>query len=108
MTTNKLLEIDLHDALIKEITIDVLSKNIIFLIDAYLETQSASRTPLKIRFEKMSSLSNIINFNNLEENAFAGHINYWAPAKSMSEPTYIYLTGGCISIIAEKIAIETI
>ncbi len=97
-------QVELHDALLKKIDID-LEVNVVTITFEYYETPDDSkRKEISVVFEKVSSISKIADFEMLSKNAFAGNVSYWHPS-SGSVPTYIYLTGGCIAIAAEKLRV---
>jgi hypothetical protein len=105
MTTTDLDEIELHDALLKHIHIDYVSSTVIINIHFYKEDTSRNREEIIIRFNQVESISQICNFNDLQKNAFAGHVNYWIASNGYGT-TYIYLVNGCIAITAASINFE--
>lgn len=102
----KVEEIELHDALLKNTVINYVSKTIEIQLELYLNTNDTSRKSLSVVFEGVESISQMSDLDKLEQNAFAGNINYWLPEQS-SGTTYIYLTDGCIAIKAANILLKS-
>ncbi len=101
----KIEDLELHDALLKSTKIDYTSKIIEIQLELYLSTKDSSRRPFSIVFEGVESISQISNLERLEQNAFAGNINYWLPEQN-GGITYIYLTDGCIAIKSAKLRLN--
>lgn len=101
----KIDDINLHDALLKNMHVDYVEKTVSIDIAFYADEQSPNRVDATIDFKKVESISQITDFDRLKNNAFAGNINYWIPEKSVGI-TYIYLMDGCISIKAAKVSIK--
>ena len=72
----------------------------------YLNTNDSNRKPFSIVFEGVESISQISNLDRLEQNAFAGNVNYWIPEQN-GGTTYIYLTDGCVAIKSAKIHLKS-
>ena len=102
----KVEEIELHDALLKNTVINYVSKTIEIQLELYLNTNDTIRKSLSVVFEGVESISQMSDLDKLEQNAFAGNINYWLPEQS-SGTTYIYLTDGCIAIKAANILLKS-
>lgn len=100
-------EINLHDALIKELSVDYGAKIVVINIAYYKTEQSPKRQEAIITFKKVQSISQITDFERLEMNAWAGNVNYWVPAE-FGGITYIYFADGCLAIHAKKIAFKNI
>lgn len=96
-------EIELHDALLKSMNVDYVSRVATVAVDFYRESNSRVRDRATIRFDGVESISQICDFDFLQKNSFAGNINYWSPAKGKGI-TFIYLTDGCIAIAAIKVS----
>lgn len=94
-------EINLHDAVLKKMEIDIINKTVVLSIDYYESADAVGRTELSLLFCGVSSVSNITDVNMLEDNVRAGNVSNWHPAGG-DVPTYIYLVGGCISITAKS------
>ena len=97
-----LSDIELHDALLLGIDVNFQQESISLRIDFYKSSSDGVRYPLEIRFEGVRSVAGICDFESLRRNAFAGNVNYWNPGKV----THIYLTDGCISIVANNVICE--
>ncbi len=102
----KVEELELHDALLKSTVIDYTSKIIEIQLELYLNTNDSNRKPFSIVFEGVESISQISNLDRLEQNAFAGNVNYWIPEQN-GGTTYIYLTDGCVAIKSAKIHLKS-
>ena len=93
------LEIELHDSLIKEMHLNFDKKTALLQVDFYRDESEKVRRPLRVEFFDVESISGLCDLKTLSKNAFAGNVNYWLPG----DTTYIYLTDGCISIKAGSI-----
>lgn len=100
-------EIELHDALLKKIVTDLEAKVITITFEYYETSDDSKRKEISAVFEKVSSISHIADFKMLSKNATAGNVSYWHPSTG-NVPTYIYLTGGCIAVTAEKLRILSV
>jgi hypothetical protein len=96
--------IELHDARIKKMNADYISKVVSIDLDFYENSNSCNRQSGSIIFEGVESISQVCDFNRLSQHLNAGNINYWVPAQ-YGGTTYIYLADGCIAITAKKIKI---
>lgn len=96
----KFEDVDLHDAVVAHINLDVESRILEVHIN-YYGGGERDRKPAIIRFSKVISVSNVLDLEALRDNSSAGNINYWAPVQG--GVTYIYLVNGCIAILAEEI-----
>lgn len=104
---NDVQEIELHDAIVKTMTTDFAARTIHILLDYYAGSDTPKRRELSLLFEGVTSISQISDLERLQQNAFAGNVNYWR-AGDRGTPGYIYLTDGCIAIAAAKVtAMET-
>lgn len=102
---NNIDDIELHDALLTTMETDFAAKTVRIALEYYATSEDAKRTGIMIIFEGVGSISQIADVGRLQQNAFAGNVNYWrAGENGMS--TYIYLSDGCIAITAEKISIQ--
>lgn len=100
-------DIDLHDSLLKEMSIDYVARVVTVVVDFYRDNNSRARERAIIRFDDVESISQICDFDHLQKNASAGNINYWAPAKGKGV-TFIYVVDGCISITAVKVTMTLV
>jgi hypothetical protein len=103
MTT--LDEIELHDALLKSMNVDYAAKVATVKIEFFEDAKDRNRKVALLIFEEIELVSQISSLERLQENAFAGNVNYWVPAQN-GGTTYIYLVDGCVSIKAEKVRVE--
>lgn len=97
-------EIDLHDAILKKMEINVIDKTVILSVDFYESSDAARRTELSLLFCDVSSVSNIVDIDMLKDNIRSGNVSYWHLANG-EIPTYIYLLSGCISVTAKSISL---
>jgi hypothetical protein len=100
-----LKDLELHDACVKKMNVDYISKTVSIDLDFYENSNSCDRQSGSIIFEGIESISQICDFNRLSHHFDAGNVNYWVPAQR-GGTTYIYLTDGCIAITAKKIKIN--
>lgn len=100
----ELEKIELHDALLNEVIVDVIKKSVKICVDLYAESGASVRTKSIVEFTDVESISQMMNIERINKNAFAGNINYWIPEAGST--TYIYLTDGCIEIRAKTITIQ--
>lgn len=98
----ELTDIELHDAILKSMKIDLTTEEVILSLEAYKSPNSTKRSGLKIIFKQIASLSQLIDFISLKQNTFAGHVNYWTPAKTEGV-TYLYLCDGLIAITCKNL-----
>ncbi|WP_134188065.1 hypothetical protein [Methylosinus sp. sav-2] len=94
--------IELHDALLKKIEIDIMSSTVVIYIEYYHYAINNSRIPARITLSGVSSITGLLNLHSINKNSWAGNINYFAQASSDS-PFYLYLVEGCIAICAESV-----
>ncbi|MDP5239203.1 hypothetical protein Q9Q94_06665 [Uliginosibacterium sp. 31-16] len=93
--------IELHDAVLKGMEINVATDTISISLDYYPNgNNSRQRCPANIRFEGVSQHSQIADFAELKSNARAGNIVSWAPSPTQGT-TFIYLARGLISVTAQ-------
>lgn len=97
-------DIDLHDAVLKKIDINVSDGTVTLSIDYFESADSVRRTELLLLFSEVSAISNIVDVSMLKDNARSGNVGYWHLAGG-EVPTYIYLVGGCISITAKSASV---
>jgi len=100
------IDLELHDGIIKNMTIDYEKNTIDFFLEVYLTKADRQRNGLIIRFSDVESISKIIDFKSLKKNCFAGNVNYWIPAECEGGTTYIYLSDGCIAVKSECVQVE--
>lgn len=93
--------VELHDALLKNIEIDIASSAAIFHIEYYIDSNIKNRIPAIITFSGVRSISGLLNLHSINNNSWAGNINYWVRG-SVDSPFYFYFVEGCISICAES------
>lgn len=98
----ELSDIELHDAILKDLKIDFATEEIVLSLEAYKSPNTNKKSELRIIFRQIASMSQLIDFISLRQNAFAGHISYWIPAKSEGT-TYLYLCDGLIAINCKKV-----
>lgn len=100
MTVDK---IELHDALLKNMSIDYTAKTVEIAFEFYACADDASRKPVIIVFEGVKSISQISDFDELKRYAsVGGNVNYWRPGQN-GATTFIYLSSGCLAIKAKRI-----
>ena len=98
-------DIELHDALIHRAEIDYPKQTIRVEIEFYPSPQAPKRKRGVIAFDGVRSISHTADLVHIKRNAFAGTINYWAPAKK-DGVTFIYLVNGVISVTAKKVSFK--
>ncbi len=104
-------DIELHDALIHRAEIDYPKQTIRVEIEfypspqVYPSPQAPKRKRGVIAFDGVRSISHTADLVHIKRNAFAGTINYWAPAKK-DGVTFIYLVNGVISVTAKKVSFK--
>jgi hypothetical protein len=96
--------IELHDALLKGMNIDYISKRVTVELDLYEDSHDSHRKSASIIFEGVKSISEICNLDRLQDNAKAGNVNYWVPDQS-NGTSYIYLVDGCLAILAKTVEV---
>lgn len=105
--------IELHDAVMTELSVDYRARTVTVLLDkrifARIEGSDVldygcdlGRAPCKIVFEGVASFNQISDLVEMERNAFAGTVNQWRP-QSLPAKTYIHLVNGCIEVAANGI-----
>ena len=98
-------KVELHDGVIKIMTVDYTTGSIGIEIEYFRSAESTVRTGALIEFSNVLAESTIINLKDLKDNSSAGNINYVRTEKGEGKyfKTYIYLVNGCIEIVAENI-----
>jgi len=95
-------DIELHDALIKNMKIDYATKCITINVEFYKNKDERNRVSALIVFDEVESFSEVSNFDALHSFVSSGNIVQWVPAQGKGT-TYIDLTGGCIAITAKQV-----
>ena len=99
-------DLELHDAVIKRMSVDYEAGTLRIDMDYYPDPVSSSeRAPLIILFSDVEKISGIADFVNLKDNSSAGNVSNWHPS-TKSGTTYIYLTSGLLAVGAQSIEIE--
>lgn len=94
--------IDLHDAIIESIDINILDQSTKIRLKYYESTDAKERSSGVIAFRLVSAISGLLEFNALLDNSRSGNINHWTPSPA-SGTTYIYFLEGCLSVSANSI-----
>lgn len=89
-----------HDALLEEVTIDVIGQSVVLKMSAYPDAQSRDRVAIVVMFEKVEAVQTVANLQELAKHQFAGHMAYWRIAKKAGT-SYFYLAAGCLSVTAK-------
>ena len=97
--------IELHDALIENLSIDFAAGSAAIHIAYYSGSDSRERVRGTLLFEDIEAISQIVGIARLRQNSVAGNISYWVPGAS-GEATYIYLADGCIAITARTVRLD--
>jgi hypothetical protein len=101
----KLLDkIDLHDAVLRSVAVDIPKRTVTLNISAYRSGQSPKREPAEIRFSGVRSIVNTSDFDQLLDNASAGNVNAWYPVTDGT--THIHLIHGLISVDARRVQLK--
>ena len=97
-------QLDLHDALVKSLNIDLAAKKVTIELDLYENRNEGQRKSATIIFNGVKSVNSICDLDRLLDNARSGNVCYWSPSQ-FDGITYIYLVDGCLSILAKSISI---
>ena len=97
--------LELHDAQLVSVDIRPDTRQVIVKVIAYLSASSRDRGEFTLLFQGVSQLTQCMDFDQLEQNSWAGNINYWKPSTS-SGHTYIYLVDGIITVHHERIIVD--
>lgn len=99
----KPIDVELHDALLESASINYAKKSVSLSVAYHPDPATSSkRVRASIIFSGVESMSGITDFSELANNRFAGNISHWHPAVGTGT-TYIYLTGGMLSITAKSV-----
>jgi hypothetical protein len=79
-------EIELHDALIENISTDFATGSVRIDVAYYTTPDSRQRSRAAFVFEDVESISQISNVARIRQNSFAGNVNYWVPARTAGQP----------------------
>jgi hypothetical protein len=97
-------EIELHDAILKDIRIDIVASSVYIDIDYYINSNKKHRAPATIALGGVSNFSCTLDVRSIKNNAWAGNINYWVRG-SRDSPFYFYFVDGCVSVHADTVEI---
>jgi hypothetical protein len=97
-------DLELHDAIIKRIDVDVAKRSIDIAMEVYPEPSASVRHPAILRFENVVQSTLNFNFAELALNESAGNVGYWRPSNGPGL-TYIYLIDGMLAIDHDGITI---
>ena len=101
MRVDTLNRIELHDARLTALSSDYALRKVVVDVDYYSDPVHASeRVSARIVFEKVKSLSQIVDFMQMKTNAAAGNVTNWWP--NADGKTYLYLAGGCVIVESKK------
>jgi len=89
-----------HDSQVETYIVDPVAKTVTVSFLSYPTWQSPDRIPIKILFSKVTSVSAIMDFEELETNRSAGNVTQWHIAKAGT--SFIQLTGGCLAITSRE------
>jgi len=94
----------IHDALLKDMSVDYVNRIITLNIECYKYVADKARIAGSLIFEDVELFSETCNINELHDHTFTGHVNY---LKQTNETTVcLYLVVGAISITSRKIYIK--
>jgi hypothetical protein len=101
MNETSLDSIELHDALIKSLSVDFESEVVRVEIEFYPDSETAQRVSAVLVFEGVTSVSNILDLARTRSGRIAGNVNYWVPNEVGT--TYLYLVDGCVAVTAKAV-----
>lgn len=102
------MKINLHDAILHSIIFSTEDSTVVVLRIFYYEhSNSKLRTKIEVRISNVKSMSSVVDCGELADNASAGNISDWSPAKRRGF-TFFHLVGGAISIFGDPPVIEYI
>lgn len=99
--------LELHDAVLEAFRIDVRGNSLVLSAQAYLTSDSKTRTQIEIEFVDLRDMSGMLDLAALAKNATAGNINYWTPSTGEGK-TFVYLSDGCIAITAREVRVRVV
>lgn len=100
------MKINLHDAVLHSIVASTEGSTVVTLKISYYESDnSRSRTAIELRISNVKSMSSVVDYGELADNASAGNISDWSPAKRRGF-TFFHLVGGAISIFGDPPVLE--
>lgn len=98
-------DLELHDAVLRSWTTDFSAASLTLFVDAYLSSDTKTRSPVEIDFLGVTDMSCVADFASIATNSRAGNINYWVPSRGVGQ-TYVYLNEGCIAIRAREVQLR--
>lgn len=95
---------DLHDALLKRICIDMLSRTVEIEMEYYASVDDRNRRPGVLCLEGVGTFSAILGLLALESHAKFGNFVSWVP--SAHGHGYLQFANGCIQVAYERYEIR--
>src|SRR6476646_4449694 len=96
-----LSKIDLHDAVLHSVAVDITKRTVTIRISVYRSDQAPKRELAEVRFTGVRSVLNSADFDQLLDNASAGNVNAWYPVTDGT--THIHLIHGLISVDSRRV-----
>jgi hypothetical protein len=97
-----LRQLELHDAVLLGVTMDVRLGAVEVRLAYYADTQSRERVAGTLRFAGVSRINQLVDLEQLKDDAGAGNISYWVTGES-ARASYIYLSSGLIEVVAKSV-----
>ncbi len=98
--------IELHDAVIDELSVNFAEEKISLKCEYYEAQNDRRRKSIRIVFNKVTNFSSVLDIKALINSSRAGNITYWHPSEFQGV-TYVYFSNGCVAIQAESIDVYT-
>ncbi|WP_159094758.1 hypothetical protein [Stenotrophomonas sp. ESTM1D_MKCIP4_1] len=95
-------DVDLHDAIVQRIDIDILAGVITVDVSFYEALESKQRKLGVIKFQGVRNSSLVLDFISLLDNSRSGNVNSWDPA-ALGGNSNIRMLDGYISIGSTKV-----
>jgi hypothetical protein len=95
--------LDLHDARLLAVSVDVPNRSVSIKVDAYLPDHP-SRVLLHLCFRGVADFSCCADLINLTDNARSGNVNYWKPVPGGGK-SFLYLNDGCIVVVSDEVEV---
>jgi hypothetical protein len=97
-----LRQLELHDAVLLGVTMDVQLAAVEVRLAYYADTQSRDRVAGTLRFAGVSRINQLVDLEQLKDHAGAGNISYWVTGERPGT-SYIYLASGLIEVVAKSV-----
>lgn len=94
-------KINLHDAILESVGIDVINRILRVCINRYVSDDSPARVQSTVEFRNVQSFSGVLDLMALASHAWAGNVEDWDPSTGFGL-SYLYFARGAFSIYSDE------